>query len=201
MTRCFLIPKNHGAADFDHLRSDAMDLLVAWQSRFGRSFVFSGRETPSDHAEEWLFLDAATGSTFHLVCDQQQPPLDTDVCYAALSGAPSVIDPLASAARASPLFHDHASIAASAAQGFESTPNLLLLMALAGLGTDPCAEADTALHAALDHPDAVVRYVAVFAIQQAGWDRYKEQLQGVESHDDDENVRILARETTRRLQE
>jgi hypothetical protein len=195
MTRYFLIPKVHKADAFDAFRSAWMDALVAWGQRFTRKFVFAGRDTPSDHSEEWIFRDDPTGATLHLVRDWRMPPLDTALCYASLTGPSEVVDPLVADAWRWPWQHDRASMAALAARELATDPSMILLLALAGASMPPDAATDSVMTTALRHTDATVRYLAIFAVQQVGWVDYLPVVQSLAESDRDPNVRILATET------
>lgn len=195
MTRYFLIPKVHKADAFDAFRSAWMDALVAWGQHFNRKFIFAGRDTPSDHSEEWIFRDNASGATLHLVRDWRLPPLDTALSYASLSGPPEVVDSLVADAWRWPWQHDRVSMAAIAKREFAKDPAVILLLALAGAGMPPDPAADSVITTAFKHTNATVRYLAVFAVQQVGWVGYLPVVQALAESDKDQNVRILATET------
>jgi len=199
LTRRFLIPRDWTATSFEAFRSAWMGLLVDWSELLERSFVFAGREEPSDHAEEWLFLDERSNATLHLVRDWRLPPMDTSLCYAALTGPASQIDPLVERAWTLPWQHNRRSIADLAARGFTADPSLILLMALEGAGMPPVSEADAVMRDAFAHPLALIRYMAVFAVRQVGWVEYMQSIKSASTADADENVRMLASNTLARL--
>jgi hypothetical protein len=172
-----------------------MDALVAWSQRFGYAFVFAGRETPSSQSEEWIFREETVGATVQLVRDWRMPPLESAVCYAAVSGPQEVIEPLVNDAWRWSWQHNPVSVAAVAARELTSDPSMILLMALAGAGRRPDPAADAVIRAAIVHADALLRFVTVFAVRQVGWTEYLPAVALASTSDADESVRLLAKET------